>query len=101
MCSRALSSFVRGETSLCSHGSLIHSGCGYVSPSNVHVEYLNESGTPTGTFDDIRYVRVRIVNYSLPIAIPFINPTFNAPEFSSTLPRESLGVPHFGAAPAC
>ena len=72
-----------------------------LAPSNVHVEYLNESGTPTGTFDDIRYVRVRIVNYSFPIAIPLINPTFAAPEFSSTLPRESLGVPHFGAAPAC
>jgi Flp pilus assembly protein TadG len=72
-----------------------------LTTSNVHVEYLNASGTPTVTFDDIRYVRVRIVNYSFPIAIPFINPTFAAPEFSSTLPRESLGVPKFGEAPAC
>jgi len=71
------------------------------STANVVVEYLDQNGTPTGNFSSIRYVRVRIVNYSLPIAIPFINPTFNAPEFSSTLPRESLGVPHFGAAPAC
>ena len=71
------------------------------STANVVVEYLDQNGASTGNFSSIRYVRVRIVNYSLPIAIPFINPTFNAPEFSSTLPRESLGVPKFGAAPAC
>lgn len=71
------------------------------STSNVVVEYLNQNGAPTGNFSSIRYVRVRIVNYSFPIAIPLITPTFDAPEFSSTLPRESLGIPHFGAAPAC
>jgi hypothetical protein len=37
----------------------------------------------------------------MPIAIPLINPTFQAPEFSSTLPRESLGVVKSGAAPGC
>jgi Flp pilus assembly protein TadG len=71
------------------------------STSNVVVEYLNQNGAPTGNFSSIRYVRVRIVNYSFPIAIPLITPTLDAPEFSSTLPRESLGIPHFGAAPAC
>ena len=71
------------------------------STSNVVVEYLDQNGAPTEDFNSIHYVRVRIVNYSFPIAIPLINPTFDAPEFSSTLPRESLGVPKFGAAPAC
>jgi len=71
------------------------------STSNVVVEYLDQNGAPTGNFSSIHYVRVRIVNYSFPIAIPLINPTFDAPEFSSTLPRESLGIPKFGAAPAC
>lgn len=69
--------------------------------ANVAVEYLDESGAPTGSFDAIRYVRVRIVDYSMQLAIPFINPAFDAPEFSSTLPRESLGIPKSGAPPAC
>jgi Flp pilus assembly protein TadG len=71
------------------------------STSNVVVEYLDQNGAPTGTYDAIRYVRVRIVNYSMPISIPLVNPTFEVPEISSTLPRESLGVPKFGAPPAC
>lgn len=76
------------------------------STSNVVAEYLDQNGSllgdPAGAdYGSIRYVRVRIVNYSFPIAIPFITPTFNAPQYSSTLPRESLGVPSFGAAPAC
>jgi hypothetical protein len=74
--------------------------------SNVVVEYLGQGGAPLAdpagaNYSLIRYVRVRIVDYSFPIAIPFITPTFDAPEFSSTLPRESLGIPNFGAAPAC
>lgn len=77
-----------------------------LTTSNVVVEYLGTNGAPLGDpaggdYADIRFVRVRIVGYSFPIAIPFIAPVFSAPEFSSTLPRESLGVPHFGAAPAC
>jgi len=77
-----------------------------LTTSNVAVEYLDQGGAPLANpaganYSLIHYVRVRIVNYSFPIAIPFINPTFVAPEFSSTLPRESLGVPKFGAAPAC
>lgn len=77
-----------------------------LTTSNVLVEYLDENGNvladPAGAnYADIRYVRVRMVNYAFDIAIPFVTPTFTAPEFSSTLPRESLGVPHAGAAPAC
>jgi hypothetical protein len=72
-----------------------------LTTSNVRVEYLNQAGAVTGTFTDIHYVRVRIADYAMPIAIPLINPTFQAPEFSSTLPRESLGVVKSGAAPGC
>jgi len=76
------------------------------SASNVFSEYLNQDGAPLGDpagadYGSIRYVRVRIANVSFPVAIPFVTPTFNAPEFSATLPRESLGVPNFGAAPVC
>lgn len=72
-----------------------------LSTANVVVEYLDQTGAPTATFAAIRYVRVRIVDYSIPIRIPLINATFDVPEFSSTLPRESLGVPKAGAPPAC
>ena len=75
-----------------------------LSTTNIVTEYLSENGTPlsnpVGNIP-IKYVRVRIVGYSFPIAIPFIAATFTPPEISSTLPRESLGVPKFGAAPAC
>jgi hypothetical protein len=76
------------------------------SATNVVTEYLDQDGAPLGDpagadYTSIRYVRVRVVNVSFPIAIPFITPTFDAPEFSATLPRESLGVPRFGAVPVC
>ena len=76
------------------------------SATNVSTEYLDQDGAPLGDpvgadYTSIRYVRVRIANVSFPIAIPFITPTFDAPEFSSTLPRESLGVPSFEAVAAC
>jgi hypothetical protein len=70
--------------------------------SYVHVEYLDGAGgDAAGNYSAIRYVRVRITGYPMRIAIPFLNPTFIAPEYSVTLPRESLGVPRFGEPPAC
>jgi hypothetical protein len=72
---------------------------------SVATEYLNSAGAvignPAGNYSQIRYVRVRVFGYQMPLAVPFINATFSAPEFSSTLPSESLGVPNFGAIPAC
>jgi hypothetical protein len=68
-----------------------------LSASNVAVEYLGQNGNvianPAGSFTLIRYVRVRIVNYSYQMWIPFLNLTVSTPEFAATLPRESLGVP--------
>lgn len=74
--------------------------------ANVSTQYLDENGAvlgdPAGAdYPSINYVRVRIVNYAFPVAIPLLATVFSAPEISSTLPRESLGVPKFGVAPSC
>jgi hypothetical protein len=77
-----------------------------ISTSNVVTEYLDEDGAPLGDpaggdRQSIKYVHVRIVNYSFPVAIPFVAMSFTPPEISSILPSESLGVPKFGDPPAC
>jgi hypothetical protein len=77
-----------------------------LSTTNVVTEYLDDTGNtladPGGAnYGSISSVRVRIVNYSFPVAIPFIATTFGAPVISASMPRESLGVPYFGAPPAC
>lgn len=77
-----------------------------LTDTNVVTEYLDANGAllgdPSATdYPLIEFVRVRIVNYSFPVAIPLIATVFSAPQISSTLPRESLGVPNFGAAPTC
>lgn len=77
-----------------------------LTTSNIVTQYLDENGVPLGDpagadYPAIEYVRVRIVNYAFPVALPLIATVFSAPEISSTLPSESLGVPSFGAAPAC
>jgi hypothetical protein len=77
-----------------------------LTTTNVVTEYLDGNGAvlgdPAGAdYPLIDYVRVRIVGYSFPVAIPLIATIFTAPQISSTLPRESLGVPKFGVAPTC
>jgi len=77
-----------------------------LTTANVLTEYLDTDGAPLGDpagagLSSIRYVRVRIVDYSFPVALPLIATLFTAPEISSTLASESLGVPYAGAAPAC
>lgn len=77
-----------------------------LTPSNVLVEYLDQSGAALGdpggaNYSRIHFVRVTIVDYSFEIFVPLLAPSIDAPEFSSTLPRESLGVPHAGAPAAC
>jgi len=75
------------------------------SSSNVVTEYLNSTGgvigDPAGNFGTIDYVRVRLVNYKLQLWIPFMNAAFQAPSFSVTLPRESLGIPRTGVVTPC
>ena len=77
-----------------------------LTAANIVTEYLDANGVvlgdPAGAgLSSIRYVRVRIVNYAFPVALPLIATMFTAPEISSTLASESLGVPYAGAAPAC
>ena len=76
-----------------------------LAAEHVVVEYLGADGAmvanPGEHYDAIHFVRVRIENVAIPIAIPFINPTFQAPEFSSTLPRESLGIAKWEESPTC
>ncbi len=70
--------------------------------SYVRVEYLDRNGADSGgDYGTTAYVRVRITGYPMHIAIPLLNPEFIAPEYSVTLPRESLGIPRIGEPPAC
>jgi Flp pilus assembly protein TadG len=75
------------------------------SAANLVTEYLNTTGgvigNPTANFGAIDYVRVRIVNYQLQLWIPFMNAAFQSPNFTVTLPRESLGVPRTGVVTPC
>lgn len=76
-----------------------------LSAGNFAVEYLNTNGNvignPSGSFIQIRYVRVRISNYNHALIIPMMSLAFAAPEFSATLPRESLGIPRQGQVQPC
>ncbi len=76
-----------------------------LTEANVNLLYLNQNGAtladPVASYRQIRYVRVRLENYSHQLLIPFFDLTLNSPAFESTLPRESLGVPRVGAGPEC
>ena len=87
-------------------------GAGNTSPivkdldtSDFVVEYLgrigNVLGSPRDNFMAIRYVQVRVVNFEHELLIPYANITFTMPEFSTRLPRESLGVPRSGVITPC
>jgi Flp pilus assembly protein TadG len=76
-----------------------------LTTSNVVIEYLNQAGSvvadPVAGFGDIRYVRARIVNHTHQLVIPFVMPTMPMPEFATTVPRESLGIPREGVVNPC
>jgi Flp pilus assembly protein TadG len=76
-----------------------------LTTANVQVQYLDTNGSvianPAANFGNIHYVSVSIVSFQLPLLIPVINPVLNLSGFSSTLPRESLGVPRVGVVTAC
>jgi Flp pilus assembly protein TadG len=88
------------------------SGAGNTSPfvyqldtTDFVLEYLDRTGAIIGdtgaNFRLIRYIQVRVVNFQHELLIPFANATFTMPEFSTTLPRESLGIPRSGAITPC
>lgn len=83
-----------------------------LTTTNIMIEYLDVNGTvissPSPNFSDtaynfyeIRYVRAQIVNFSMPLMIPLLDTTLTLDGFSTTIPRESLGVPRSGTITPC
>ncbi|HEY7865155.1 MAG TPA: TadE/TadG family type IV pilus assembly protein [Psychromonas sp.] len=69
---------------------------GHLGKDNLEISYLDYAGNTATTFAQISLVRAEIVNYQHPMFIPFFSITLNSPSFSTTLPRESLGVTRYG-----
>lgn len=73
---------------------------GNLTTGNVQLQYLDDAGAvlgdPAGSYLDIGFVRVSIVNYQHQLLIPMFIQTINLPGFATTLPRESLGVSREG-----
>ncbi len=68
-----------------------------LTDDNINLEYLDEGGNVTNVFNEIRSVRVGISNYQHNLLIPFFNMSITVPEFSTTIPAESLGyIPDLG-----
>lgn len=69
-----------------------------LTTANVQVQYLDISGAvvaspgTTAGFNSIRYVRVNIVGFIQTLLIPLHLTAVPLSGFSTTLPRESLGV---------
>lgn len=76
-----------------------------LTTDNIIIEYLDAFGgvvaDPVGSFMSIRYARARVVDFTMPLIIPFIMPSIQMPGFAATLPRESLGIPREGVVEAC
>lgn len=66
-----------------------------LSSANLNIDYLGLNGTPATDFNSIRLVRATITNYQHQLLIPGLAMTLNSPSFSTTLPRESLGVTRY------
>jgi Flp pilus assembly protein TadG len=71
--------------------------------ANVRLQYLSATGgvvgNPAVDFAAIRFVRVAIQNYQLPLFIPFLDLVLTPANVSSTLPAESLGVSRTAVTP--
>jgi Flp pilus assembly protein TadG len=82
---------------------------GFNSATNVNLQYLDVNGASLGGAPAaglVKYVRVSVTGYNIPLIIPGLNVIFTAPPFTATLPGESLGSsvdPATGlvVAPAC
>jgi Flp pilus assembly protein TadG len=76
-----------------------------LTTANILIEYLDVNGTaiasPGANFSQIHYVRATVVGFSVSLVIPTIMPTLPMTGFSTTLPRESLGIPRAGVVTAC
>lgn len=71
-----------------------------ITTANIQVRYLNTNGAQiavtdpvsTTTFMQIRYVQVSITNYQFQLNIPLVGGSITLPPFTTTRPREALGV---------
>lgn len=76
-----------------------------LTTSNIQVQYLDVNGAPianpSANFGTIRYVNVSIVGFTQTFFIPTLTTTISMNGFSTTLPRESLGIPRAGTVTAC
>lgn len=76
-----------------------------LTTANVQVQYLDVNGAPianpTANFNSIAYVSVSIVGFSQTFLIPSKVTTVPIAGFTTTIPRESLGVPRSGVVTAC
>jgi Flp pilus assembly protein TadG len=76
-----------------------------LTPGHLAIEYLDANGNvianPTLNFNQILFVRARVVGFQHQMLIPFASYLFNTPSFSTTLRRESLGVPRDGVIQPC
>lgn len=74
---------------------------------HVDVMYLDTNGASVASpgaagFMNVRYVRVRINGgFQMQTIIPGIPQLMSVPDFATTLPRESLGIPRTGAIVPC
>lgn len=79
-----------------------------ITASKVKLEYLDDDGglvgqpeTDLGNFLSIRYVRASIDDYQHQMLIPTLGITIPVPDFSTTIPSESLGVHPDGSSASC
>lgn len=72
------------------------------SGATVVVEYFGVDGQPETNTGFIRYVRVVVKDFQFRFLIPFVDRVITAPDFTATLPSESLGEAPFGyTSPSC
>ena len=76
-----------------------------LTPDIFEVQYLDQNGgligNPQGSFNRIRYVRVRVNGYVHSLVLPIPGASVASPAFETVLPRESLGIPRTGTVTAC
>lgn len=76
-----------------------------LTTGNILVQYLDTSGTvianPGNNFTAISYVQVSVVGFTLSPFLPSIMPGLSMAGFTTTLPRESLGIPRSGTVTPC
>lgn len=89
----AIKNIAMFDVPLGAQGSLIAG----LTADDIGLEYLDEDGVEiadtTANYTDIEFVRVLIEDsYNFQAVLPWLRALVNAPRFSTTLPRESLGV---------